>query len=135
MKRLFSVLACLAVLLLGATAFAWPTWTGTATITVASDNNTSSAISIPRGCNNNIAVTIPTITTGTVAVHVSNDGTTYKAFYFNAGAGAAPVAFATGSGTHDYATEIPRGVTAYKYLRFETSAEQAANRTFTLYCN
>ena len=50
------------VLALCGTAFAWPTWTGTATITQATDNNTSSAVSPPRDCKNNFAVTYSGIT-------------------------------------------------------------------------
>lgn len=133
MKKTLLVFALLGFLV--STAFAWPTWTGTATITVATDNNTSSAVSVPRDCKNSLSVVIPTNTSGTVAVHVSTDGTTYYAFYYLAGAAAAPAAFATGSGTHNYATELPRSVLNYKYFRFETSAEQAANEVMTVTCN
>jgi len=132
MKKLLLVLSL--VVLTGTTAFAWPTWTGVATITAATDNNTSSGISVPRDCKNNFGVTYSGITSATVAVHVSNDGVTYAAYSYNAGAAAAPAAYVIGAGTGGV-YELPRGVSAFKYMRFETGAEQAADETFTVTCN
>jgi hypothetical protein len=133
MKKLILILALLG-LVCASPVFAWPTWTGTATITQATDNNTSSAVSVPRDCKSNLGVYFSGITSATVAVHVSNDGTNYAAWYYAAGAAAAPAAYLIGA-TTGAAFEIPSGVTAFKYFRFETGAEQAANETFTVTCN
>lgn len=138
MKKLNALvigILALSFVLISSPVHAWPVWTGSATVTVATDNNTSSAISPPRDCKISASVVIPTVTSGTVAVHVSTDGTTYYAYYYLAGAAAAPAAFATSSGTHNYATNLPSGVLDYKYLRFETSAEQEADRTLTFTCH
>jgi hypothetical protein len=132
MKKLLLALAL--VVLTCTSALAWPTWTGTASIVVATDNNTSTAVSPPRDCKSNFAVTYSGITSATVAVHVSNDGTTFAAYSYAAGAAAAPAAYLIGAGTGG-AYEIPAGVSAFKYFRFETGAEQAANETFTVTCN
>ena len=132
MKKLLFALGI--SLALASSVFAWPMWTGTATITVATDNNTSSSISLPRECKANVGVSYSGITSATVAVHVSHDGVTYAAYSYAAGAAAAPAAYLIGAATGG-AFEIPRGVTVYKYFRFETGAEQAANETFTVTCN
>ena len=133
MRKLFLALGL--ILCLAGSAFAWPTWTGTATLTYATDNNTTSAVSVPRDCKTNIGLVIPTIETSTLAVHVSADGTTYQAYSYNAGAAAAPAAWVVGSGTGAISTELPQGVLAFKYLRFEFGTGQTANRTLTVQCN
>lgn len=130
MKKLLLVLAILGILVPGV-SYAWPTWTGTATFVVATDNNTSTAVSIPRGIKR-VGVIVPTITTGTLAVHVSQDGVTYYAYQYLTGASTPPVAFVTTSGTHSIAMDLPSGISVYKYLRFEASAQQTANVTITV---
>jgi phosphoserine aminotransferase len=130
-KRFILILAILGLLVPGI-SYAWPTWTGTSVFVVATDNNTSTGVSIPRGIKR-VGVIVPTITTGTLALHVSNDGVTYYAYQYITGASTPPVAFVTTSGTHNIAMDLPSGVTAFKYLRFEASAQQTANVTITVF--
>ncbi len=133
MKKLLIVLAL--VVLSCSTAFAWPTWTGTAVLTQATDNNTTAAVSVPRDCKSNVSLHLPTIDSSTVAVHVSEDGTTYLPLWYNDGAAAAPAAWLIGAGTGGFAFEIPRTALTYKYMRFEFGTAQTANRTLTVTCN
>jgi hypothetical protein len=135
MKKLTLLLALLCLCLAGP-ALAWPTWTGTATITPAAgaDNVTSTAVSLPRDCKSNVGVLYSGITSATVAVHVSNDGTNFSAYSYAAGAAAAPAAYLIGAATGG-AFEIPSGATAFKYFRFVTGAQQSGVETFTVTCN
>lgn len=132
MKRILLALA-LVVALAGA-AHAWPLYTATATVTIATDNNTSSAVTPARDCKYSAGVYIPTIDTSTVIVHVSMDGTNYGA-YLAPGAAAPGAAWTVASGTGGNYVGLPAGVLAFKYIRFEFGSAQTANRSLLFGCN
>jgi hypothetical protein len=128
MKRL--ALAIL-FMLIATTSVAAPEWVGTVTLTAATDNVLSAAVALPSN-GKQLAIVIPTITTGTVSLKVSHDGTTYQDLYIGVGI-TAPLKWATASGSGAI-TVVVNGVDigAFTYLKVATGAEQAANRTFTL---
>lgn len=129
MKRFLLVLAL--VCLAASSAFAWPSVTKNAVCTFATDNTHTAAVTIDRGLKT-LSVWVPTIESSTISVQVSNDGTTFYTYSYNAGAAAAPAVWTVGAATGTAAYELPRGVANFKYLRFLFGTGQTANRTLVV---
>lgn len=128
MKRL--VLALL-FLLAATPALSWPEWVGTATITIATDNNTSDVVSIPSTVSK-IALQVPAIESGTISIYVSYDNTTYQELFCPVAATGASVVWTTASNTGQKTYEVPCNIGMWKFLKLETSAQQTANRTIKI---
>jgi hypothetical protein len=144
-KNALSFLMLFVVALVGAfalvpAAIAGPAWTGTATITVATDNVLSPAVALPSASGmmgktpiKKIALKIPTITSSTVKFQVSADGgTTYAALWCFSN-GTNTILWNTAAGTGGEIVEVPCDFTPYTHLKVECGTAQAGNRTFTLY--
>lgn len=95
----------------------------TSVLTIATDNTNSASTLLPTGTSE-FALEVPTITSGTVQIQVSQNGTDWLNLQ-----GAS-----LGSGTGGIALPL-FGATSpncFKYFRVVTGAAQGANRTFIL---
>lgn len=137
MKRLFLILfaaLCLAVAgpLTPAPALAWHDGYESAVITVATDNQTSAAVSIPRGAEY-VDIYVPTITSSTVSLLVSADGGTTYDDLFCFSNGTNTVLWSSAAGTGGMYLQCPCRISAYNKLKVYCGSGQASNRTFKLY--
>lgn len=133
MKRFaFVSLLLLSLLALPVSAPAGNPWTGTAVITIATDNTTSAAVSLPKNVSR-IGIQVPTIDTATLKLKVSVDGSTYQDLYCWESATGVSQLWTTASGTGGTNHVVPGEMYLWKYLKVVTSAGQTANRTFTIY--
>lgn len=130
-------LLVLAALLLAAgvlvPAFAGnPSVIGTATITVATDNQTSNALALPKNISK-VVLYVPTLTSATVSLLVSsNSGTTYDdLFCFNNGTNT--VLWSTAAGTGGMYVEVPCDMYPYTHMKVYAGAGQASNRAIIVY--
>lgn len=131
MKKHF-LLAVASLLIAASVAFAWPTWVGTSVLTQATDNTNSASLTVPRGITY-ATVSVPTITSGIVYINGSNNGTSWDNIYYLVDNTSKYSQWSTNTGTGGLSLQLPRPALCYKYIRFQTSSEQAANRTFTVY--
>lgn len=115
-------------LLLPSLAFPWSSWQASGTLTggVVADNTTVT-ITLPPTVGQDSYMYVPTITTGTVAISGSIDGTTFGTLYLESGS-----AWALGSGSGGLFIELPK-INAYHKIKITTGAEQAADRVFILF--
>jgi len=129
MKKTLLVL----IFLLASTAsFAQPEWVGTALVTggVVTDNTLSAAVLLPQGITS-LAIVIPTITSATVSLKVSHDGTTYQN-YLGTNNGTNQILWSTAAATGAVTALVPGNIGLWKYVKVLCGAAQAADRTFTL---
>lgn len=131
MKKYLIPILFLCALLLSGPAIAGNPWTGSAVITIATDNTTSAAVSLPRNVSR-IALQVPTLDSAAVSLKVSVDGTTYQDLYCFSN-GTNTVKWATAASTGAYNVEVPCELYLWKYLKVVTGAGQTANRTITIY--
>lgn len=137
MKKFFGLLFALVLLalagpLIPAPALAWHDGFETATITVATDNTTSAAVSIPRGAEY-VDIYVPTLTSATVSLLVSADGGTTYDDLFCFSNGTNTVLWSSAAGTGGMYLQSPCRISAYNKVKVLTGAGQAANRSFKLY--
>jgi hypothetical protein len=96
---------------------------------VVTDNTHSVGIRLPRGLTS-LAVTCPTITSATIGLEVSTDGTTYYTHMaYNNGTNV--IAAVSAAGTTAKIVEFPGNFSIWRYVRVIAGAAQAADRTFT----
>jgi len=136
-KRILLLLAlfCLAVAgpLIPAPALAWTDGVETSTVTggVVTDNQTGSAVSIPRGAEG-VSVYVPTITSSTVSLKVSHDGgTTYDdLFCMNNNTNIVLASSAAGTGGMYLQFGPDCNIGFYNKLKVYCGSAQAADRAF-----
>ena len=133
MKKLLSFLISVVCLVLAFTpAFAWHDGYETATVTVATDNPLSSAVSIPRGAEW-VDIYVPTITSATVSLRVSPDGGTTYDDLFCLNNGTNTVLWSSAAGTGGMYLQSPCRISAYNKLKILCGAGQAADRAFKVF--
>jgi hypothetical protein len=122
----------LAVAFLGVALAGNPTLIGTAVVTVATDNDTSAALALPKNISK-VVLYVPTIDSATVSLQVSaNSGTTYDdLFCFNNGTNT--VLWSTAAGTGGMYVEVPCDMYPYTHLKVQTGAGQTSDRSFVVY--
>ncbi len=126
-------LALLLAVVCSAPANAGNPWSTTAVLTggVVTDNTHSAAVTLPKNVTR-IGIVVPTLTSAAVNLEVSNDGTTYYNLYCQDN-GTNSILWSTAASTGVYAVVVPCEMYLWKYLKVETGAAQAADRTFTIY--
>lgn len=109
-----------------------PTLIGTATIDNPTDNQTSSALALPKNISR-IVLYVPTITSSTISLLVSsNNGTTYDdLFCFSNGTNT--VLWSTAAGTGGMYVEVPCDMYPYTHLKVYAGSAQAADRAIVVY--
>jgi len=126
MKRL--LLSALLLLVWSTSAYAWSSWQASGTLTGGEvADNTTVTITLPQNVGQDSYMYVPTITTGTVAISGSIDGTTFGTLYLESGS-----AWALGSGSGGLFIELPK-INAYYQIKITTGAEQVADRVFILF--
>ncbi len=138
MKRFFGLFFALVFLALAdpltpAPALAWSDGYATATVTVATDNQTSAAVSIPRGADW-FSIYVPTITSSTVSVKVSHDGGTTYDDLFCLNNGTNSVLWSSAAGTGGMYLQPPPDcrISFYNKLKVYCGSGQAADRNFVV---
>lgn len=129
------VIAAIAVMTAGQ-ALAWHDGYAEVTITggVVTDNQTSTAATIPRGADF-FTIYVPTITSAAVSVKVSPDGgTTYDdLFCLNNGTNSILWASAAGTGGMYLSPPADCRISFFNRIKVYTGAAQAADRTFKVF--
>lgn len=127
----------LAVLLLAAGAVVPaiagnPTLIGTATIDNPTDNQTSSAVALPKNISK-VVLYVPTLTSSAISLKVSsNSGTTYDdLFCFNNGTNT--ILWSTAADTGGYYVEVPCDMYPYTHMKVYAGSAQAADRAIIVY--
>lgn len=123
----------------GAVLAAAGAWQTTATITVATDNQVSAAVTLPGATSiggpiKTLWIKVPTITSSTVYVQVAGvDNTSdFKDFYaFDNNTNV--VLGQTAAGTGGITFQVPGDVSGFTRFRIKCGTAQAANRTFVIY--
>lgn len=135
MKRLTALFACLALLALTAYPVqSEPVRVRQFTMVVATDNVATPAFRVSK-YTRSISMQIPTIDAATVQVQTSMDNTTYVPYHvaIDNGTALTTVLWATASGTGGITVAWPPGLVNYRWFKIVTSADQTADRTFTIY--
>lgn len=126
MRRLLLILLLLALPL---AAQAGP-WSKTVLLVAATDNvNTQSFSCTTPGV---VSVLVPTITSATITLAVSEEGSTWLNYNYQAGAAAAPALWQIAAGTANAVYELPPAACAFPFLRFTFGAAQS-NKTLKVY--
>lgn len=109
-----------------------PSLIGTATITVATDNQTSNVLALPKNVSK-VGLYIPTIESSTISLKVSsNSGTTYDdLFCFNNGTNT--VLWSTAAGTGGMYVEVPCDMYLYTHMKVYAGTGQTSNRAVVVY--
>lgn len=123
MRKYLVMLMVATALVVGSVAVAGPPTSQDMTVTIATDNVTSSYVALPTGGQTKFAVIIPTITSSTVKVQVSNDASSWY-----------DLGVSTSAGTGGVVMSIPDNVaiTPFTYVRVVCGTAQAADRVFKL---
>lgn len=117
---------------LAAPCFGWETWQQPATCTVSTDNTVTDNVALPQGSVGEVSyVYVPTITSSTVTMKGSIDGTNYGVVggYNNAG-NMADWTIPAGTGGKAYLLPDLR---PFRYVQFVFGSGQAANRSLVIY--
>ncbi len=132
MAKLLFLAAIATALMLAVPAFANDGY-GTVVITggVVTDNQTSTAIAVPRGVEK-AAIYVPTITSATISLKGSHDGGTTYDDVFCLNNGTNVVLASSAAGTGGMMLELGCNVSFYSHLKVYAGAAQAADRTFTV---
>lgn len=128
MKRF---LVCL-FLLISVPCFGWESWQKTATCTVATDNTVTDNVALPQHLVGAVSyVYVPTLTSSTVTLKGSVDGTTYGVVgsYNNAG-NMSDWTIAAGTGGKTYLLPDLR---PFRYVQFVFGSQQAADRSLVIF--
>lgn len=129
MRRL---IVFLFVLFLSSPCFAWESWQQTATCTVATDNTVTDNVALGQGLAGAVSyVYVPTLTSSTVTLKGSVDGTAYGVVgnYNNAG-NMSDWTVAAGTGGKTYLLPDLR---PFRYIQFVFGSGQAANRSLVIF--
>jgi hypothetical protein len=127
MKRLaLSIL----FLVLAVPVFAQPEWAGSAVLTQSIDNVLSAAVEIPPTVHE-LAIVIPTITSSTVFLKISHDGTTYQNLYATNNR-TNQILWSTAAATGGVTVLVQGNIGFWRYVKVGCGTPQAADRTFTL---
>jgi hypothetical protein len=134
--RKYALLIMAALLLAAGTllpAFAGnPSLIGTSTIDNPTDNQTGSALALPKNISK-VVLYIPTMTSSAVSLKVSSDsGTTYDdLFCFNNGTNT--ILWATAADTGGQYVEVPCDMYPYTHMKVYAGSAQGADRAIIVY--
>ncbi len=126
------ILFALLILCAFSPCFAFETWQVTATCTVATDNTFTDNVSLPQfGVGPVSYVYVPTITSSTVSLHASMDGTNFGAVgnYDNT---TNMVDWGTAAGTGLKMYLLP-DLRPFRKVHFHFGSQQAANRSLVIF--
>ena len=124
------ILACVALLLLvSAPCFAWTTWQRPATVLVG---NTTVTINLPNNVGENSYLLVPTLTSATLTLLGSMDGTNFGTIYDEQTNGTVKIAWGVAATTGGFIVEIPP-INVFKKIRITCGAMQAASRAFLFF--
>lgn len=131
MKRLLLALAV--IVLFAVPAFAEPGWSVSGTLTggVVTDNTTLT-LTLPQYMGDTAYLYVPTITSATIALSGSADGTTFGTIYDEQTNGTTKIAWSVGATTGGYMVELPP-IQVFRKIKITAGAAQAANRVFVIY--
>jgi hypothetical protein len=133
-KLWFLWFAALVLFILVAPSYGFESWQRSATLTggVVTDNTTVT-FTLPSNVGHNSYLYVPTITSATIALSCSVDGTNFGTMATNYSA-TALIDFTYAATTGGKVLKLP-DISACRKLKITAGAAQAANRTFVVFGN